>query len=151
VTEEPNQTYEVHDSREDAVAAMRALQAQGWVVYPETVPLQGQAGFYCILHDKGAQDLIKQTHSILWNMYDQELIPVVVDCQSDSHLFSFVMTHGKHDTFGYFKYPNEDVGFVCYCRGEDRGVSLVLRITDEEDSDLSEDAYEFLWLFEKEM
>jgi hypothetical protein len=152
VDEDHIQTYEVHDSRTTAVEAMRALQADGWIVYPETVPLQGQAGFYCVLHEKAKdKSVVKRAHSILWNMYEHELVPVEIDCTGTPHLFSFVFEHGKHETFGYFQYPDDDVGFVCYCKGPARGISLVLKISDETQCELSEEAYEFLWMYEKEM
>jgi len=68
--------------------------------------------------------------------------------QSDIALTDFVLGHGRHDTFGFFQYPNEDVGFVCYCQ-EHNGRSIALRIPEE--LDMGEEACEFIWQYQKEI
>jgi hypothetical protein len=142
-------TFEVKESPEDAVMAMRALQASGWLVFKETVPLSGQCGFRCIMQEERKGRVIRRSHSILWNMYEGELFPIIIDCNNEVEMFSFVMQHGHHETFGYFEYDDDDdVGFVCYCRAHLRR-SLVLRISEEVQCDFSDNAVDFLYQYEE--
>ena len=146
---EPEHTYTVMRTREDAVRAMRGLQAQGWQVYAANAPLLGQAGFRCVTHGVDAEGgLFPRAHTVLWNMYDCELTPITLDCTNEMDLLSFVWQHGNHETFGFFEFPedNDEVGFVCYCRGH-VGRSLVLRIPEE--LDLNDDAIDFIWEYQE--
>jgi len=146
---EPEHTYTVMRTREDAVRAMRSLQAKGWEVFTANAPLSGQVGFRCVTHsldDEGG--LFPRAHSIFWNLYDSELVPITLDCSNEHELLSFVWQHGAHDNFGFFEFPqNDEVGFVCYCRGH-IGRSIVLRIPEE--LDLNDDAIDFIWEYQNE-
>ena len=144
---EIDHTWEILEGPEEAVEAMRALQADGWLVFRETVPLSGQCGFRCIMQEQEAGKLVRREHSILWNVFDTELVPIVVDCRDERDLLAFVLQHGAHRSFDFFEYVDDDVGFVCYCRAHLRR-SLVLRIADETLCDFSDDAMEFIYRFE---
>jgi hypothetical protein len=143
-------TSELKRSREEAESAVQKLKKHGWAIYPERIPLQGQWGFYCVsTYQDGKGACHKRAHSVRWNLYDNELRPVTVECRDDLDLLSFIWQHATHDGFGYFEYGDGDVGFVCYCRGR-RGQSLVLRVSSDIDHILSGDAFELLYRYENE-
>jgi len=141
-------TAELKRSREEAEMAAEALRQKGWDVYPEKVPLAGQWGYYCVntwVSSDGIER--KRALSVRWNLYERELRPIVIDCQKETDLLSFIWQHAGHAGFDHFEYGDGDVGFVCYCQGH-VGQSLVLRIGQELDEELSEEAFELLWLYE---
>jgi len=143
-------TSELKRSREEAERAAEHFRLKGWDVYPEKVPLAGQWGFYCVhtwTNSDGSTS--KRAHSVRWNIYEQELTPIVIDAQCDADILSFLWQHAGHDGFDHFEYGDGDVGFVCYCQG-DRGRSLVLRIGSEIDHLLHESTFELLWMYETE-
>ena len=146
--EQVQHTLTVMRTREEAVRAMRSLQAKGWDVYAANSPLVGQAGFRCVTHvSDDAGGIEPRAHSILWNIYDSELTPITIDCDGEPTLLAYIMRHAHHETFGFFEYPqNDDCGFVCYCRGH-VGRSLVLRIPEE--LEMSVNATDFLWEYEQ--
>jgi hypothetical protein len=143
-------TAELKRSRAEAEKVADALRDKGWEVYPEKVPLAGQWGYYCVntWHDEDGSSC-QRAHSVRWNLYDQELHPVVINCRNDRDLLSFIWTHGTHEGFDHFEYGDGDVGFVCYCQGQ-RGKSLVLRVGQEIDEALSEESFELLWMYENQ-
>jgi len=146
---DPERTQVIARTREEAVMAMQKLQSKGWQVFAQNAPLAAQAGFYCVkntLEDDGTTT--RRARSIMWNLYGQELAPITIDCESDLALTDFVLGHGRHDTFGFFQYPDDDVGFVCYCQ-EHNGRSIALRIPDE--LDMGEEALEFIWQYQQEI
>ena len=125
-------TWELRPSQEEAEGVRRRLEANGWVVYPERIPLTGQSGYYCvrtITHEDGTSS--QYTHSVRWNLFDTPLQPITIPCRSDAELLGFLWRHARHPGFGFFEYGDErDVGFVCYCRGE-QGYSLALRVSTD--------------------
>lgn len=146
---DPDRILVVVDNREEAVEAMQRLANKGWHVYAQNAPLGAQAGFYCVkdtLEEDGSTS--SHAHSIMWNLYAQELEPITIDCESDIALTDFVWAHLSHDTFGFFQYPNEDIGFLCYCQGHN-GRSTVLRIPDE--LDMNTNSLEFIWQYQQEL
>lgn len=141
-------TAELKKSREEAEMAAETLRLKGWDVYPEKVPLVGQWGYYCVSTWVSSDGVERsRAHSVRWNLYDRELQPLVIDCQQESDILSFVWKHAGHPGFDHFEYGNGDVGFVCYCRGK-QGQSLVLRIGQELDETFSDETFELLWLYE---
>lgn len=124
-------TWEIKPTQEEVESVRRKLEASGWVIYPERVPLTGQSGYYCVRtvkHDDGTSS--QHTHSVRWNLFDAPLRPVTILCRDDADLLSFLWQHARYPGFGFFEYgENGDVGLVCYCHGS-RGCSLVLRIGD---------------------
>lgn len=137
-------------SREEAERAAQALKDLGWDVYPEKVPLTGQWGYYCVsTWQAPGGTLRKRAQSVRWNLFGHELCPVVIDCTCETDIFSFVWQHGTHDNFDYFEYGDGDVGFVCYCRGH-LGRSLVMHIGQELDPELSDAAFELMWIYEND-
>lgn len=149
MSESDPMTYKVMRTREEAVEAMRMLQKKGWEVYATNAPLSGQVGFKCLSPFKKSDGILVQ-HSccIFWNLYDSELVPIVIECQNERMLLDFAWQHGHHESFGFFEYPDGDLGFVCYCQGKN-GRSMVLQI--DEDLDLNEDACEFIWEYQSQM
>jgi hypothetical protein len=146
---DPDRVQVVVGSREEAVAAMQRLANRGWQVFAQNHPLAAQAGFYCVkntLEDDGTTT--RHAHSIMWNLYEHELAPIEIDCENDLTLTDFVLGHFRHDTFGFFQYPNRDVGFLCYCQGHN-GRSTVLRIPDE--LDMNENSLDFIWQYQQEL
>jgi hypothetical protein len=141
-------TAEVKSSRAEAEQIAQELSDQGWDVYPERVPLQGQWGFYCVqsFHSDDGHKRQK-AYSVRWNLFDTVLTPIEIDTQHERDILSFIWTHAGHSGFDYFEYGDGDVGFVCHCQG-DRGKSIVLRIGSEVDHLLSDDAFELLWIYE---
>jgi len=126
----------------------QSLKDQGWEVYPEKVPLAGQCGFYCVHTWQDSKGMLcKKAHSIRWNLFGHELQPIIIDCQQETDILSFVWQHGNHPGFDYFEYGDGDVGFVCYCRGDDQR-SLVLHVGQELDETFSDETFELLWLYE---
>lgn len=137
-------TSELRSSQQDAEEVMRNLQKKGWEVYHERVPLTGQAGYYCVRTLQQADGSeIRYAHSVRWNRFRGELVPVTIDCFSRLELLSFLWRHAHHDDFEYFEYGDDDIGLVCYCNAE-RGWSEVLRISDEFDHDLDECCQEII-------
>jgi hypothetical protein len=137
-------TTELKTNQEDAEDVMRNLQQNGWEVYHERVPLTGQAGYYCVRTVTCADGSeIKHAHSVRWNRFIDELIPVTIDCLYQTVLLSYLWRHVQHDDFEYFEYGDGDVGFVCYCNA-DVGRSEVLRVSDEFDHDLDERCAELI-------
>lgn len=143
--EEPaHHTLQVMKTREAAVMAMRTLQSEGWRVTIQTVALTGQCGFYCVGHEEREGRLVECAHSILWNMYEIALTPIVIDCKGDQDLLTFVLQHGNHETYGYFEFDDEeDMGFVCYCEGH-AGHAIALRISPEVYDEMNDESVEFL-------
>ena len=145
-------TYKIMRTREEAVDAMRTLQKKGWEVWATNSPLTGQVGFKCLSPafetDKGVYD--RHECQIFWNLYGEELVPIEIECLNEQMLLSFAWQHGKHESFGFFEYPEPvgDLGFVCYCQAH-QGKSLVLRIP--ESVHLNEDACEFIWEFQSQV
>lgn len=127
------------------------LQKTGWDIYYETVPLSGQEGFYCVkthFNDKGEPS--QTIKNVVWNLYDQELVPIVVDAYHDADILSFIWTHGAHEGFGYFEWSStSDIGFVCHC-GHELGRSYALRIKEHMQATLSDEAWELLMLYHEE-
>lgn len=147
--------YEDHTSvlktsREEAEKTAATLKRKGWEVYPEKVPLAGQGGYYCVTtwqDDEG--DYVKRAHSVRWNIFEKELHPIVIECQQQNDILSFLWSHSGHRGFDFFEYGDGDVGFVCYCQGS-RGRSLVLRIGTELEPDLTPEAFELLWIYQNQ-
>jgi hypothetical protein len=140
-------TTELKANREDAENVMRDLQRDGWDIYHERVPLTGQAGYYCVRTVTSADGSeTKHAHSIRWNRFSDELMPVTIDCLYQTVLFSYLWRHAWHDDLEYFEYGDGDVGFVCYCNAE-RGWSEVLRVSDDFDHDLDERCTEIIGEF----
>ena len=145
-------TWEIKPSREEAEGIMKRLEALGWTVYPERVPLAGQSGYYCVhtvAHEDGSAS--ERTHSIRWNLFDVPLHPLAIVCTSDAELLDFLWGHATHDGFAFFEYgdgDDGDVGFVCYCRGES-GYSLVLHVSAETFPTITPPAVEVLRRFAK--
>jgi len=142
-------TSTLKSSRAEAEQIADTLRDKGWDVYPEKVPLAGQWGYYCVtmLRDDDGE-YFKRAHSVRWNIFSEELHPIVIDCQQETDILSFLWQHSTHHGFDHFEYGDGDVGFVCYCQGE-RGQSLVLRIGVELDSVLSQNAFELLWTYDE--
>lgn len=137
-------TTELKASEEDAEEVMRTLERDGWEVFHERVPLKGQAGYYCVRTvDCIDGSKIRHAHSVRWNRFLGELIPVTIDCTHQTVLFSFLMRHAAHNDFEYFDYGDGDVGLVCYCNAN-LGRSEVLRISDEFEHDLDERCAEII-------
>jgi hypothetical protein len=137
-------TTELKSNQEAAEVVMRNLQKKGWEVYHERVPLTGQAGYYCVrtlTQADGSE--IKHAHSVRWNRFVDELMPVTIDCLFQTTLFSYLWRHASHEDFEYFEYGDGDIGLVCYCNAE-RGWSEVLRVSDEFDHDLDETCAEII-------
>jgi len=142
-------TFSLMRTREEAVAAVKALQDKGWSIYAANAPLTGQVGFKCVTNIQEEGVTKEQAHCVFWNIFDTELTPIVLECLTELDLLSFLWTHANHDTFGFFAYPeSHDVGFACYCRGDD-SKSLVLHIADE--TELNEDACELIWAYQCEL
>lgn len=142
MTEPEPETVTVVSNRDDAVRAMRAYQAQGWDIYATHIPLSGQAGFKCVSPRPMGDGPIH--HLIYWNMFQTELTPIILECDSESVLLSYILRHGRHESFGFFMFPDDDLGFVCYCEGH-HGRSNVLHIPEEHG--LDENAEEFLGVY----
>lgn len=148
-------TSEVKPSQADAERMVQVLEARGWTICPERVPLQGQLGYYCVRKIHRADgSCTERAHSVRWNMFEGPLVPVTVGCQDDAELLSFVWTHATHDGFYFFHYGDDDdeddtdVGFVCYCRAR-LGYSYVLRVGDEMADDLSDAALHLLCAYDE--
>jgi len=141
---EERHTAELKHSREEAEQAVRQLRAQGWDIYPEKVPLQGQWGFYCVcMYQADNGEFYKHAHSVRWNIYEKELRPITVNCRDDADLLSFVWQHAGHDGFDFFEYDDDDIGFVCYCLNP-QGCSLALCISADLQLILSNEAIALL-------
>jgi hypothetical protein len=145
-------TSELRPSQEEAERVMQVLQEQGWSVYPERVPLQGQSGYYCVRtvhHPDGSCS--KRAHSIRWNLFDDALVPLTICCPGDAELLSFAWRHAGHPGFDYFQYSDNDeaVGFVCYCRAA-AGYSLVLRVSTSGGETFSDEAVAMLVAFSED-
>lgn len=140
-------TSELKPSREAAERVVSRMRSHGWEVYEERVPLSGQYGFYCVrvVPDEGG-DLVRQAHSVRWNLFDSALVPVTIDCWDDAVFLSFLWRHAGHEDFSFFEYHDGDVGFVCYCEGH-RGFSLALRVSDDFEPGLSDEATEIVGAF----
>jgi len=148
--EEAEHTSELRRSQAEAERMMEVLQERGWTVYPEKVPLQGQSGYYCVqtvLHQDGSCS--ERAHSIRWNIFEDPLVPLTIQCGGDTDLLSFVWQHASHQGFDYFHYDGGDVGFVCYCRAQG-GYSLVMRLSAAQDDSFSCNAISLLAEFDEE-
>jgi len=125
----PKVQWIVRNSEEEACETVAKLQREGWNVYHETVPLSGQEGFYCV-KDQTEGEPARHVKNVVWNLYDRELFPVVMDATCDEDVLSFVWTHGKHEGFGYFEWGSENaVGFVCHCNHQN-GRAIALKISE---------------------
>lgn len=142
----------VKETEAEVREVVAGLQKSGWDIYYETVPLSGQEGFYCVktkFDDQG--DPVQTIKNVVWNLYDQELIPIVVDAKSDADILSFMWTHGQHEGFGYFEWSSSSaVGFVCHC-GHELGRSHALRISEEVQETLSEASWDLLMMYHEEV
>lgn len=120
----------IRDSESDAREFASKLQKEGWEVYHETVPLSGQEGFYCVKSLVEDGDAVRHIKNVVWNMYEQELYPVVMDATCDQDVLSFLWQHASHPGFGYFEWSSgEAVGFVCHCNHQN-GRSIALKISE---------------------
>lgn len=133
---------------------METLQEHGWTVYPERIPLQGQSGYYCVRTTHNADgSFTERAHSVRWNIFESPLIPVTVRSRDELDILSFVWSHATHPGFDYFHYgddgPDDDVGFVCYCRAI-LGYSHVLRVDISFDNPLNTAALELLEAFDED-
>lgn len=149
-TDYEDHTAILKSSQEEAEEVAETLKDRGWEVYPEKIPLIGQGGYYCVStwQDQDGE-YIKRARSFRWNLFDNELRPIVVDCQQGTDILSFLWQHTTHPGFDHFEYGDGDVGFVCYCQGE-AGRSLVLRVGAELEDILSDEAFELLWLYQNQ-
>lgn len=119
---------------------MRRLQAKGWTVYHEYVPLQGQSGYRCIREVPSADgSFVEQCHSVRWNVFQYQLVPCVLECEHEIDLLNFLWRHAAHASFKMFDFGEGDVGFVCHCRA-DRGYSLALNVSPETAAGMNESA-----------
>ena len=124
-------TWEIKGTREEAEQIVRRLQSSGWTVYHERVPLQGQSGYYCVRAtetDDGV--VVRRCHSVRWNIFQRELIPFIVECETEGDLLGFLWTHGGHSSLEHLDFGDGEIGFVCHCRAE-RGYSMAMNITRE--------------------
>ena len=149
-TDYEDHTAILKSSRAEAERIADTLKAKGWEVYPEKVPLAGQGGYYCVsTWQDNDGEYIKRAHSVRWNIFGKELRPIVMNAQQETDILSFLWQHATHPGFDHFEYGDGDVGFVCYCRGNE-GQSLVLRVGVEIEDELSQDAFELLWIYQNQ-
>lgn len=128
----PSVIYIVKGSREEALEDVSDLQKNGWDVYNGTLPLSGQEGYHCVKteYDEDGNP-IQTVKNIVWNLYESELTPIVMKCEDENHLYSFILQHAKHEGFGFIDWNQGDgVGFVCHCKHKE-GQSIALHVEKE--------------------
>lgn len=136
----------VKKNSEEATNHAYTLQSQGWDVYEETVPLHGQKGYFCV------NPKTKDVQNVVWNIYKEELLPIIVDLQTDAQLLEFFLQHGKHESFGYFEWGDKDnsVGFICHCNHAKQR-SSALRIKGKDIEGLHQSSQSLLSAYKAEL